>query len=189
ADARRPVPAERQIVLRRPRRADDLPDQRLLLVTHTRTDRQPIAESERVLYEEVAVVLLGLVRRDEVTAHDAVDLTEPGDLRKDLNLRARRRDLAVRRGERRARALVDVVVFDLLVQEPVAQLMAAEDRRRLRRVLAVGPRVPLLVKADAAGLDVRHDAEVGDVPAVVRGRLDDVVLRMRVGRLDDELRR
>ena len=38
-------------------------------------------------------------------------------------------------------------------------------------------------------VDVRDDAEVDDVPAVVRRRLDDVVLRVRVGRLDDELRR
>src|SRR6185295_4080117 len=117
ADSRRPVLFEREVL-------DDRPRQGFLFVADARTDRQPVADLPRVLDEARPVALRGVTRGVEIRARDAEDFSE-GRIGQDRNLRAGRRLVARRRDERRTGPLIDLIVGQAVVVEPVPELVLA----------------------------------------------------------------
>src|SRR6185295_2075674 len=136
------------------------------------------------------VALRGVTRGVEIRARDAEDFTE-GRIGQDRNLRAGRRLVARRRDERRTGPLIDLVVGQAVVVEPVAELVlagAVEDARRLGAILPAVAFVAGLEKPDPAAEHVRGDGEVGHGRVVDRRDLDDAVERVGERRVDQEPR-
>ena len=171
ADARRPVVLQRVV-------RDDGADELLLLVSQTRIDRQPIADRPRVLDEEVVVVLERRPLAVVVRPRHPENLPEYG-IRQHGDRRAGRRLTPVGSEERRARALIDLRIYDVIVPEPVLQLVTAENMCRLGRVLPAQAAVARFVAADTAGDPGGGNALVGDAPVVDCWQLADLVERSR----------